>query len=92
MHVDLGGANLDCVDISSTGITMDKSQLPMLDCACQVVAEQVFPEPGATAKACLRFRRKLQARVESLGHSFKSYDAELGVLRFQVEHFSRVFH
>jgi len=90
--VDLGGANLDCVDISSTGITVDKSQLPMLDCACQVVAKQVFPEPGATAKERIRFPRKLQARVESLGHSFKSYDAEHGVVRFQVDHFSRVFY
>jgi hypothetical protein len=88
--VDLRGANLDSVDISESGATVDKCQLPMLDCACQVVAEQLFPKPGASAKKCLRFAKKLQAHVESLGHHFENYDAETGVLRFQVEHFSRL--
>lgn len=85
--VDLRGANLDCVDISRTGVSLDKSQLPMLDCPCQVVAEQVFPKPSASAK---HFAKKLRARVENSGHGFQSYDAESGVLMFQVEHFSKV--
>merc|ERR1712166_32541 len=88
--VDLRGANLDCVDISRTGVSLDKSQLPMLDCSCQVVAEQVFPKPSASAEKALHFAKKLRARVENSGHGFQSYDAESGVLMFQVEHFSRV--
>ena len=88
--VDLRGANLDCVDISRTGVSLDKSQLPMLDCPCQVVAEQVFPKPSASEEKALHFAKKLRARVENSGHGFQSYDAESGVLMFQVEHFSRV--
>merc|ERR1712166_1431679 len=88
--VDLRGANLDCVDISRTGVSLDKSQLPMLDCPCQVVAEQVFPKPSASAEKALHFAKKLRARVENSGHGFQSYDAESGVLMFQVEHFSKV--
>ena len=88
--VDLRGANLDWVDISLAGVTLDKSQLPMLDCPCQVVAEQVFPKPSASAKKALHFAKKLKTRIEQSRYSFESYDAQSGVLRFQVEHFSRV--
>ena len=88
--VDIIGVNLDHVGISRNGIVVDTAQLPTLNCASRVLIEQLFPKPGASASKAMRFAQKLQVNIESLGHSFESYNKQSGVLRFQVEHFSRI--